>query len=54
MKLIQRKSCGCKVYHGAGGIPVENLCKRHMSQVITEANKTLAKRGQPLIGEVRQ
>ena len=45
MKLIERKSCGCKVYASCG-LPVEKLCKRHLAKVVSEAEEAERKRAQ--------
>jgi len=40
------KRCGCKV-ENKDGLPVETLCKKHLAEVIAEANKAYEKRGLP-------
>ena len=45
MKVIERKLCGCKVYLSYG-LPVEKLCKQHLSEVLMEAEETERKRAQ--------
>jgi len=45
VKLIKRKSCGCKVYASCG-LPIEKLCDRHLNEVVKEAEETERKRAQ--------